>query len=68
MRTLHKAKLEQTEDGRWRAEIETLPECEVVADTQGEALVALTVERKLRAIAEAAKHGFPTADIEDLYR
>ena len=41
MRTLHKAKLEQTEDGRWRAEIETLPECEVVADTQGEALVAL---------------------------
>ena len=38
---LHKAKLEQTEDGRWRANIETLPGCEVVADTQGEALVAL---------------------------
>ena len=41
MRTLHRATLEQTEDGRWRAVIETLPECEVVADTQGEALVAL---------------------------
>lgn len=38
---LHKAKLEQTEDGRWQAEIDTLPRCEVVADTQGEALVAL---------------------------
>lgn len=38
---LHKAILEQTEDGRWRANIETLPGCEVVADTQGEALVAL---------------------------
>lgn len=38
---LHKAMLEQTEDGRWRAEIDTLPGCEVVADTQGEALVAL---------------------------
>ena len=37
----HRAKLEQTEDGRWRAKIDTLPECEVVADTQGEALVAL---------------------------
>ena len=36
-----RAKLEQTEDGRWRARIDTLPECEVVADTQGEALVAL---------------------------
>ena len=38
---LHKAKLERTEDGRWRAEIESLPGCEVSADTQGEALVAL---------------------------
>ncbi len=38
---LHKANLEQTKDGRWRANIETLPGCEVVADTQGEALVAL---------------------------
>ena len=38
---LHKAKLEQAEDGRWRAAIDTLPECEVFADTQGEALVAL---------------------------
>ena len=38
---LHKAMLEQTEDGRWRAEIDTLPGCEVSADTQGEALVAL---------------------------
>ena len=38
---LHKAMLEQTEDGRWRANIDTLPGCEVVADTQGEALVAL---------------------------
>ncbi len=37
----HKAMLEQTEDGRWLAKIETLPGCEVVADTQGEALVAL---------------------------
>lgn len=41
MRTLHRATLEQTEDGRWKAVIETLPECEVVADTQGEVLVAL---------------------------
>ena len=38
---LHKAMLEQTEDGRWTAKIETLPGCEVVADTQGGALVAL---------------------------
>ena len=38
---LHKAKLERTEDGRWTAKIETLPGCEVSADTQGEALVAL---------------------------
>lgn len=38
---LHKAKLERTEDGRWRADIESLPGCEVSADTQGEALVAL---------------------------
>ena len=38
---LHKAKLERTEDGRWRAEIESLPGCEVSAETQGEALVAL---------------------------
>ena len=38
---MHKAMLEQTEDGRWTAKIETLPGCEVVADTQGEALVAL---------------------------
>ena len=168
MRTLHRATLEQTEAGRWRAKIETLPGCEVSADTQGEALVALrkaaeaqvdfrdvwvrlkvpeegihipekliegveemdlivqgdnrvivtpvrdykvrkwkkgeelfgdkyagfltlreddpdpryqyliqkylrieqpdAVERKLRAIAEAAKHEFPTADIEDMYR
>ena len=168
MRTLHRATLEQTEAGRWRAKIETLPGCEVSADTQGEALVALrkaaeaqvdfrdvwvrlkvpeegihipekliegveemdlivqgdnrvivtpvrdykvrkwkkgeksfamsredlidndeeypdpryqyliqkyinieqpgAVERKLRAIREAAKHEFPTADIEDMYR
>lgn len=27
-----------------------------------------TVERKLRAIREAAKHEFPTADIEDMLR
>lgn len=27
-----------------------------------------TVERKLRAIREAAKHEFPTADIEDMAR
>ncbi len=26
------------------------------------------IERKLRAIAEAAKHEFPTGDIEDMYR
>ena len=38
---LHKAMLEQTEDGRWRANIETLPGCEVSADTQARALVAL---------------------------
>ena len=37
----HRAILEQTEDGRWRVWIDTLSECEVVADTQGEALVAL---------------------------
>ena len=37
----HRAMLEQTEDGRWRAWIDTLPGCEVSADTQGEALVAL---------------------------
>ena len=37
----HKANLEQTEDGRWKAKIDTLPGCEVIADTQGEALVAL---------------------------
>ena len=27
-----------------------------------------TVERKLRAIRKAAKHEFPTADIEDMLR
>jgi hypothetical protein len=27
-----------------------------------------TVERKLRAIREASKHEFPTADIEDMLR
>ena len=27
-----------------------------------------TVERKLRAIAEASRHEFPTADIEDMLR
>ncbi len=37
----HKANLEQTADGRWRTKIDTLPGCDVIADTQGEALVAL---------------------------
>ena len=38
---LHKAQLEQDDDGRWRAKIDTLPGCDIVANTQGEALVAL---------------------------
>ena len=38
---LHKAQLEQDDDGRWRAKIDTLPGCDVVANTQGEALVTL---------------------------
>ena len=38
---LHKARLEQDDDGRWKAWIDTLPGCSVSADTQGEALVAL---------------------------
>ena len=38
---LHKARLEQDDDGRWKSWIDTLPGCSVSADTQGEALVAL---------------------------
>lgn len=50
--TLHKVKIEQGDDVRLSARTEQ----------------PKTIKSKLRAISEASKHEFPTADIEDMLR